>query len=107
VGVTDRLRNALSEIKGVRAAAIHGSWARGKVGPTSDIDVVVVAERDEREARRAVRRVCRDAGREADISMLSAETASEMAKMSSPFWQKLLQGPRIDLVGDLATVISP
>jgi predicted nucleotidyltransferase len=102
VGVADRLKYALNDIQGVRAAAIHGSWASGKVGPTSDIDVVVIATRDEREAQKAVRRVCRNAGREADISVLSLDAAKEMAELSSPFWQKLLRGPRIDLIGDLA-----
>lgn len=106
VGVADRLRNALEGIAGVQVAAIHGSWASGKVGPTSDIDVVVIASGDDREARKAIRRVCRDAGREADISLLSLEAAKEMAELSSPFWQKLLRGPRIDLVGDLTEVVQ-
>lgn len=106
VGVTDRLRDALAGVGGVEAAAIHGSWARGKVGPTSDIDVVVVAEGDGREARRAIRRVCRRAGRDADIVVLSPAAAGEMAALANPFWSKLVQGPRIDLVGDLGAVIA-
>jgi predicted nucleotidyltransferase len=106
VGVTDRLRRELAGLSGVRAAAIHGSWAGGKVGPTSDIDVVVLADRAEHEAQRAIRRVCRSVGREADISMLSVEAAKEMAELFNPFWQKLVQGPRIDLVGDLTKVVS-
>lgn len=106
VGVADRLRNALEGIAGVQVAAIHGSWASGKVGPTSDIDVVVIASGDDREARKAIRRVCRDAGREADISLLSLEAAKEMAELSSPFWQKLRGGPRIDLIGDLTKAVQ-
>ena len=106
VGVADRLRNALEGIAGVQVAAIHGSWASGKVGPTSDIDVVVIASGDDREARKAIRRVCRDAGREADISLLSLEAAKEMAELSSPFWQKLRWGPRIDLIGDLTKAVQ-
>ena len=106
VGVADRLRNALEGIAGVQVAAIPGSWASGKVGPTSDIDVVVIASGDDREARKAIRRVCRDAGREADISLLSLEAAKEMAELSSPFWQKLRGGPRIDLIGDLTKAVQ-
>lgn len=106
VGVSDRLREALTAVGGVEAAAIHGSWARGKVGPTSDIDVVVVAQGDGREARRAIRGICREAGRDADITVLSPAAASEMAQVANPFWKKLVQGPRIDLVGDLGRMLS-
>jgi hypothetical protein len=106
VGVADRLRGALADVAGVRAAAIHGSWARGKVGPTSDIDVVVIVEGDGREARRAIRRACREAGRDADISVLSPVAAEEMARMATPFWEKLVHGPRIDLLGSLSEAVA-
>lgn len=104
VGVTKRLRDALCGIAGLRAAAIHGGWARGRVTPTSDIDVIVVIDGDEVAAQRAIRHVCRKAGRDADISLLSRDAVSEMVKLRTPFWEKVLAGPRIDLVGDLETV---
>jgi hypothetical protein len=106
VGVAGRLRGALADIAGVHAAAIHGSWARGKIGPSSDIDVVVVVEGGGREARRAIRGACRKAGRDADISVLSPAAAVEMAQMATPFWEKLVHGPRIDLVGDLSEALT-
>ena len=106
VGVSQRLRKALIEAKGVRAAAIHGSWAAGRVTPSSDLDVVVVLDGDAREAQREIRQIVRAAGREADISLLSSGDAREMARLESPFWKKLVNGPRIDLVGDIASVTS-
>src|SRR5581483_2616706 len=44
VGVSERFRDALAEIDSVRAAAIHGSWAEGRIRPDSDVDIVVVAD---------------------------------------------------------------
>jgi predicted nucleotidyltransferase len=104
VGVAKRLRAELSEIDGVEAAVIHGSWAAGRVSATSDIDIFAVVNDDERDARRAIRRVCRRAGREADIAIASSSSAAEMGRMRTPFWLKLINGPRVDLVGDLTSI---
>lgn len=104
VGVADRMRAELSEIDGVKAAVIHGSWATGRVSPKSDIDVFAVVDRNERDARRAIRRSCRRVGREADITIASSDSVAEMSQMKTPFWLKLVGGPRVDLVGDLTSV---
>jgi predicted nucleotidyltransferase len=42
----ERLRARLTHIEGVRGALVFGSYARGTVGPTSDIDLIVIQETD-------------------------------------------------------------
>jgi predicted nucleotidyltransferase len=106
VGVPTRLSLALDDVPGVRAAAIHGSWAAGKVRPDSDLDVIVISDGDRREAQRAVRAVGRAVGREVDLSILSPEEFDMLRTDRNPFVGKLLHGPRIDLVGDLAALGS-
>jgi predicted nucleotidyltransferase len=101
VGLPMRMSQALTVLPGVQAAAIHGSWAAGRVRPASDLDVVVITDGDRRETQRAVRRVGRAAGRDVDVSVLSPAEFVDLVQGRNPFVGKILHGPRIDLVGDL------
>ena len=41
-------------------------------------------------------------GREIDLVVFGSEEFDEMARLGNPFVERILQGPRIALVGDLA-----
>lgn len=101
VGVPRRMADALQDIPGVVAAAIHGSWAAGTVRPDSDLDLVIVTDGDRRAAQRAVRRVGREIGREVDPSVLSRTDFKRLLDSRNPFLGRILHGPRVDLFGDL------
>jgi predicted transcriptional regulator len=101
VGLPERLADALSSVDGIRAAAIHGSWAKGRITPDSDLDVIVVTDGDRSAAQRAVRRVGRQIGRQSDGSVLSPRAFAVMLAEHNPFLEGILRGPRIDVVGDL------
>jgi predicted nucleotidyltransferase len=103
-GVPVRLADALDDVPGVRAAAIHGSWAAGRIRPHSDLDVVIVTEGDRRSAQRAVRRVGREIGRDVDVSVMSVRDYEELMRSQNPFLTRIVRGPRIDVVGNLVTV---
>ena len=105
-GVPARLGQALQDLGNVRAAAIHGSWAAGRVRPDSDIDVLVVSDGDRREVRRAVRAVVRAAGRDADPSILDLAELERLTRVRNPFLAKIVDGPRIDVVGDVASLTA-
>jgi len=100
-GVPLRISTQLADVPGVVAAAIHGSWAAGRLRPDSDIDVIVVTDGDRRVAQRAVRRVGREVGRDVDASVLSVDDFKQLLESRNPFLGKILHGPRIDVVGDL------
>jgi predicted nucleotidyltransferase len=51
VGVPERLRAEFTGVAGLRAATIHGSWARGDLRLDSDLDLLVVGD-DCRKARK-------------------------------------------------------
>lgn len=106
VGVEDRLRQALLEESGVKAAAIHGSWARGSIRPDSDIDLIVITEGDRASVQRVARSTGRSIGREVDVSVLTVEAYRELAGATNPFLELILTGPRIDLVGDIKNLKS-
>ena len=105
VGVPKRLREALGPFPGVRAAAIHGSWSRGAPGPTSDIDLIVVADDDRRRVHRAIRGVGRQIGREIDASIVTPDGFRDLLRGENPFLQTILRGPRIDVVGQLNDLV--
>jgi predicted nucleotidyltransferase len=105
-GVPQRLARELGGVPGIVAAAIHGSWATGHVRHDSDLDVIVVTDGDRRAARRAVRRLGQAVGREVDVSVLSREELADLRRAHNPFLGKILHGPRIDIVGDLADVAA-
>ena len=105
VGVPKRLADALDQIPGVRAAAIHGSWAAGRVRPDSDIDVLVVSAGDLPAVQRALREAGRAIARDIDVAVLSPEEFSNLRSDRNPFLGKVLHGPRIDLVGDLGAMV--
>jgi predicted nucleotidyltransferase len=100
-GVPLRLARELSDVPGVVAASIHGSWAAGTVRPASDLDVILVTDGDRRAAQRAARRVGTAIGREVDVSVLSREHYARLQHDRNPFLGKILNGPRIDVIGDL------
>ena len=106
-GVPARLADALAGVGGVRAAAIHGGWAAGRLRPDSDVDVLVVTDGDRRAAQRAVRSVARRAGRDADPTVLSIDDFEKLTATRNPFLAKILNGPRIDLIGDIAELGGP
>jgi predicted nucleotidyltransferase len=106
-GVPQRLADELEHVGGIVAAAIHGSWAAGKIRPDSDLDVIVVTDGDRRAAQQAVRRVGRSIGREVDASVLTRASLEDLRRARNPFLGRILHGPRIDVVGDLSGVIDP
>ena len=105
-GVPLRLADELADVEGILAAAIHGSWAAGTVRPESDLDVIVVTDGDRRAAQRAARRVGRAISREVDASVLSRESFEDLRHSRNPFLGKILHGPRIDVIGDLANLAA-
>lgn len=103
-GVPSRMTAALSDVPGVVAASIHGSWAAGTVRPESDLDVIVITDGDRRAAQRAARQVGKEIGRDVDVSVLSREEYATLQRGHNPFVGKILHGPRIDLMGDFDAI---
>jgi len=101
VGVEAELKRRLSELPGVRAAAIFGSWAHGKVGPASDIDLLVVGDLEREELVDVLRDVERLAGREISVSAYRFEEFERRLRDGSGFLTTVLSRPVIELVGEL------
>ena len=106
VGVEASLGEILRSTEGVEAAAIHGSWVRGPVGPESDVDVLVVGAPDGQDLRLAIRAVQRRVGRRIDLTIADSEELRSRRLSGDGFVARLLDGPLISLIGDVHETLT-
>ncbi len=103
VGVEPLLRQALTDVSGIDAAVIFGSWARGKVDAESDVDVLVVGTFDYPDVTARLHALQERTGREINMVALRPDELREQRDGSakSGFLTEVLRGPLRPLVGDL------
>lgn len=100
-GVAKELRDSLIEI-GVKAAFIYGSFASGKAGVDSDIDIFIIGEINEDELIIKIREVEKKLSREINYVLFTAKEFEERGKSKDPFILNVLREPKIILIGDLS-----
>ncbi|HVE68791.1 MAG TPA: nucleotidyltransferase domain-containing protein [Solirubrobacteraceae bacterium] len=103
LGVEPLLRERLAAVPGVAAAALFGSWAAGRIGPASDIDLLVVGDVDRDRLLREVREVERVVGREINLTAYRPDEFARRRRERSGFLATVLARPLTPLVGDLGT----
>ncbi|MBU4555742.1 MAG: nucleotidyltransferase domain-containing protein [Actinobacteria bacterium] len=109
IALGDRLRDALTGLKGVRLAFLFGSVAAGIDGPESDLDVFVVGDLGLREVAASLVPALRDVGREPNIIIMSETELRERIARKEHLVSTVLAGPKVWLVGDddeLAAVVG-
>jgi predicted nucleotidyltransferase len=105
VGVEPLLRQALTDVPGVDAAVIFGSWARGQVDAESDVDVLVVGRFDYADVVARLHALQERTGREINMVALRPEELHEQRDgAKSGFLTEVLRGPMRPLIGDLDAV---
>ena len=94
----DRLREIGQRIRqeyGAERVLLYGSVARGEAGPSSDVDILVVAETEEEFHERiaSVLRLVRDLRRHLPLSplVLTPEEMEERLRQGDPFIAEILQ----------------
>lgn len=104
LGVEAQLRGRLAGLSGVEHAAIFGSWAAARPGPTSDIDLIVVGDVASDDLLGAVREVESLVGRDIDVVTYATREFRSELEHGSGFLTTLLEAPLTLLVGDLENV---
>jgi predicted nucleotidyltransferase len=100
-GIADILRAALASLtERIDVAFIHGSIARGKAGPLSDIDVVLVGKVSFEDVVSALSPTQERLGREVNPSVYSPEEFGRKIRERHPFVSRVMGTPRIMLIGD-------
>jgi predicted nucleotidyltransferase len=95
VGPEPLLRQALSDIEGIREAFIFGSWADLSRANPADIDVLVVGEPDVATVYDAVSSVEAEVGRPINVTVRSD---AEWHDADGAFERAVRSGPKVELI---------
>jgi predicted nucleotidyltransferase len=107
VGVEQELRDLLLGTPGVKAAAIHGSWANGTARASSDVDLLVIGEDvDARRLRADLRKLGGRIGRRIDLLLVERGALHDLVRSDNPFLRLVIDRPLVNLVGDVRALAA-
>jgi predicted nucleotidyltransferase len=88
-------------VPGIDAAAIFGSWARGKVDAQSDVDLLVIGDFDYSELVSRLHGLEERTGREINLVAMRPGELQESLEQDSGFVRDIMASPMTVLVGEL------
>lgn len=100
IGVEGSLREALGSTQDLDFAFIHGSFAKGVEGLTSDIDLVLVGDFDSSEFVENVSKLEKNIGREINYHTYTRKEWDDYKKNNNSFVKNIIDSPKIMLKGD-------
>jgi predicted nucleotidyltransferase len=99
IGVEALLKNAVSEIQGIKTAFIYGSFAAGQEKAASDIDFLVIGRVNEDELAMKISALERSIKREINYTLFSREEFKKKRKEKDSFITDILVNKKIMLKG--------
>jgi len=104
-GIADALRTALEERQSrIRWAFLYGSMASGHDTASSDVDLFVVGDITSPQLTSLLRPTAELLGREINPYLITPAEFREKRRAKQHFVSRVLDGPRVDLIGDARTV---
>jgi len=97
-GIEHRLKDMLSNIKGVKEAYIFGSYANNTMDSLSDIDILVVGSHSVLELQRFIVKLQRDIGREFNVTNISPREFALKIKDKNNFISQVFKTKTMRLV---------
>lgn len=101
LGVEAALTAALQGMRGVEAAAIFGSWARGDLGESSDVNVLIIGTPDPEDVQRMATRVGSQAGRPITPVVWTRQELDQELAWPSGFIAEVVHDTMIPLLGEI------
>ena len=98
-GVQGRLKAELKNLKGLKAAFIYGSFARGEENAHSDIDLFLLGEISEDELIQKISDLEGEFDREINFTIYTAADFKKEMKKETSFLKDVIHNPKIFLVG--------
>ena len=98
MGARAVLRDALADLPGVESAMIYGSYAAGRAGPRSDVDVLVVGSPDRDLLTERLEGAGRRLGRPVNEVVFAPDELSERRKRRDGFVRSIDDGPVIEVL---------
>jgi predicted nucleotidyltransferase len=97
-GIEKRLKDMISNIKGLKEAYLFGSYANNKMDSSSDIDILAVGSHSTLELQKGIARLQKDIGREFNVKNLSSEEFAKKTKTKDPFIAGIFKTKTIRIV---------
>ncbi|MDQ7839849.1 MAG: nucleotidyltransferase domain-containing protein [bacterium] len=98
-GIADVVREALSQVQGIRLAFIFGSMAKGGGDTKSDVDVLIVGDASFADISGALLPAQERLAREITPTVYTPDEFAERLKGKHRFLMRVLQEPKIMLIG--------
>ena len=99
-GIAERLKEAMSSIKGIECAFIFGSYAKGEEKSHSDIDLIVIGNVGLRTLSSVFKNLTEQTQREINPHVYSKKSWHEKAKKKDHFIKSVLGEKKVFLIGD-------
>ncbi len=99
VGAGGEIRNLLSHLDGIELAFLFGSFASGEAHGSSDIDVMIIGEINDRELAPMMAELEGRLHREINYMIYSRGEAERRIEREGDFVHEVFRGPRIILIG--------
>lgn len=96
-GIEKRLKDMISNIKGLKEAYIFGSYATNSMDSSSDIDILAVGSHSVLELQRIIAKLQKDTGRELNVTNLSLKEFKAKKKNKDPFLNNVFKTKTIRL----------
>ena len=97
-GIEKRLKDMLSNIKGLKEAYIFGSYASNKMDSSSDIDILAIGSHSVLELQRLIAKSQKDTGREFNVTNLSLKEFEAKKKDKDSFINSVFKTKTIKLI---------
>jgi predicted nucleotidyltransferase len=99
-GVGKVIKKRLQEMSSVKAAFIYGSYASGEADASSDLDLMIIGEVNLDQLAPIVSELENELGRPLNYIIYSEEEWNEKAAVKVPFWENVINAPKIMLIGE-------
>lgn len=97
-GLVEELKLRLSRLKGIEAAYIFGSYAKGRLGEGSDIDLLLVGSHSSLDAKRAISDLQNRYQREFNIVDMTAEEFERRKSEKDEFVANIFQSEVVRII---------
>lgn len=93
------ITQALKTIKGIKAAFIYGSVSKGKEGPISDIDLIIIGDVKIEQIYSQIRKAENNLKREINVDIISPEEWFKRKQKKDSYILDIIKNKRIFILG--------
>ena len=97
-GIEEKLKSALSNVKGIKEAYVYGSYARGNMDAFSDIDIIIIGSHDTIMIQKEISRLQKDMDREINVINIDLKEFNDKKKSRDTFILDIFKNKHIKIV---------